>query len=346
MASPLDSLTLDKGMSISLYAEGVKNARQMALGDNGTVFVGSRDAGVVSAVVDSDGDFIADKVIEIAKDLNMPSGLAYRDGDLYIGEVHQVIKLSNIEAHLDNPPKAEVVIGDLPTERHHGWKYLDFDANGALYVPVGAPCNICQPDENHSRIFKYDLATGKRQTVAQGVRNSVGFDWDPKSGDLWFSDNGRDMLGDDIPPCEINHVSENGQHFGYPYFHGDDIVDPEFGEGKQVKDYQAPALNIQAHSAPLGIHFYRGEMFSHLKGQLLIAEHGSWNRSKKVGYQVSIARLEGDKVVEHKPFISGWLQAEEAVSGRPVAFLELKDGSILISDDFANVIYRVTYQKE
>ncbi|WP_416307325.1 PQQ-dependent sugar dehydrogenase [Neptunicella sp. SCSIO 80796] len=345
-ALPLDKLTMPKGYKISVYADNVKNARQMALGDKGTLFVGSRDAGVVNAVIDSDSDNKADKVIQIAAGLKMPSGIAFKDGALYVAEVHQILKYPDIEQHLQNPGKPEVIIDDLPTESHHGWKYIDFGPEGELYVPVGAPCNICDPDDNYAAIFKYNLTTGERQAVARGVRNSVGFDWRPQSGDFWFSDNGRDMMGDDIPPCEINHVTEAGQHFGYPYFHGGDIADPEFGKGKSASDYQPPALKIQAHSAPLGIHFYRGEMFPDLKGKLLIAEHGSWNRSKKVGYQVSVASLKGNRVTDNQPWISGWLQAEEKVWGRPVALLELKDGSILISDDFANAIYRVTYQPQ
>ncbi|WP_438862358.1 PQQ-dependent sugar dehydrogenase [Neptunicella sp.] len=345
-ALTLDKLTLPAGYKISVYADKVNNARQMALGDNGTLFVGSREAGVVNAVIDSDGDYKADKVIQIASNLKMPSGIAFKDGALYVAEVHQVLKYANIEQHLQQPGKPEIVIDGLPTETHHGWKYIAFGPDNMLYVPVGAPCNICDPDENYAAIFKYNLTNGERQVVARGVRNSVGFDWNPQNNEFWFSDNGRDMMGDDIPPCEINHVTETGQHFGYPYFHGGDIADPEFGDGKSAADYQPPALKIQAHSAPLGIHFYRGEMFPDLKGKLLIAEHGSWNRSKKVGYQVTVADLKNNQIIDNHPLISGWLQSDETVWGRPVALLELKDGSLLISDDFANAIYRVTYQVE
>ncbi|MBC3767886.1 PQQ-dependent sugar dehydrogenase [Neptunicella marina] len=343
-ALPLEKLQLPQGYKIAVYASDVKNARQMVLGDKGTLFVGSRRAGVVNALLDTNNDHKIDQVIEIANGLNMPSGITFKEGDLYIGEVHQVIRFKNIESHLQSPGKPEVVVSDLPTDKHHGWKYLGFGPDNKLYVPVGAPCNICDANANYSSIFRYDLKTGKKETVARGVRNSVGFDWDPATGDFWFSDNGRDMMGDDIPPCEINHVTETGQHFGYPYFHGGDIADPEFGQGKNAEDYTAPALKIQAHSAPLGIHFYRGNMFPDLKGKLLIAEHGSWNRSKKVGYQVTVATVNGNNLVDHHPLVSGWLEANEQVWGRPADVTELPDGSLLISDDSANAIYRVTYQ--
>lgn len=350
---PLDTLSLPKGFKIDTYATGVNNARQMALGDKGTVFVGSRRAGVVNAIIDKNNDGKGDEVIEIASGLNMPSGMTFKDGDLYVAEVHQVLKFEDIENKLKNPPKPKIAVPNLPTERHHGWKYIDFGPDGWLYVPVGTPCNVCMTqgsekfdDARFDSILKFNLKTGEHKWAARGVRNSVGFDWHPKTGELWFSDNGRDWLGDDLPPCEINHVSEHGQHFGYPYFHGTDVVDPEFGVGKKASDYRAPALDLQAHVAPLGIHFYEGTMYpSSYKGKLFVAEHGSWNRSKKVGYRVMMASIENNKVTAYEPFIDGWLGKDEEVWGRPVALLPLPDGSLLVSDDFANAIYRITYHQ-
>ncbi len=352
-ALPLHKLTLPDGFKIDVYASNVNNARQMALGDKGTVFVGSRRAGVITAVIDNNKDGKAEKVIEIASDLNMPSGITFKDGDLYVAEVHQVLKFADIESKLSNPPKPEVVVPNLPTERHHGWKYIDFGPDGWLYVPVGTPCNVCMTqgsekfdDPRFDSILKFNLETGEHEWAAKGVRNSVGFDWHPKTGDLWFSDNGRDWLGDDLPPCEINHVSEHGQHFGYPYFFGKDIADPDFGVGKKASDYRAPALDLQAHVAPLGIHFYEGKMYPKAyKNKLLVAEHGSWNRSKKVGYRVMMATLEDNKITSYEPFIDGWLEKNEEVWGRPVALLSLPDGSLLVSDDFANAIYRISYHQ-
>ena len=345
-AAPLDKLVVPLGFRISLFAEQVENARQMAVAEDGTVFVGSRSAGKLYALPDLNKDGRADRVITLAEGLSMPSGLAYRNGDLYVAEIHQVSRYKNILKQLNNP-QADVVIADLPRDRHHGWKYIDFGPDGWLYVPVGAPCNVCATQSPYAMIHRYQLETGERQLVAQGVRNSVGFDWHPQSGDLWFSDNGRDMMGDDLPPCEINHVSQMGQHFGYPYVHGSDVLDPEFGQGKNPADYRAPAWNIQAHSAPLGIQFYHGNMFpSEYQHALFVAEHGSWNRSSKVGYQVTVAMLENNQIVEYRPFVTGFLQAEEQVVGRPSAILTLPDGSILIADDFADAIYRVTYQQQ
>lgn len=353
-ANPLSNLQLPAGFEITLYASEVKNARQMAMGDKGTLFVGSRSAGVVHAVQDLDGDFKADKVIEIAAGLSMPSGIAFRDGNLYVAAISQVLVYEDIEEHLDNPPAPKVLIGNLPTEVHHGWKYLGFGPDGWLYLPVGAPCNICQTvgddkfnDERYATILKFDPNTGEQKIVARGVRNSVGFDWHPDTHALWFSDNGRDWMGDELPPCEINKVSKDGEHFGYPYFHGGLVADPEFGMDKKASDYVQPEIRLDAHVAPLGIHFYRGSQFPKAYHKaLFVAEHGSWNRADKSGYRVMVAKFQEDGSLKYEEFISGWLNAKGEVSGRPVDALTLADGSLLVSDDFANVIYRVTYRGE
>lgn len=350
---PVDTLTLPKGFTISVYAKDVKNARQMALSDTGVLYVGSRGEGKVHAVLDNDKDGTADEVVLVAENLTMPSGIAFKDGDLYVAEVSRIHKFKNIDSHFRDSPKSEIVIDGLPDEAHHGWKYIDFGPDGWLYVPVGAPCNICETNGGEefdnpmfASILKFNLETGEKQWVAKGVRNSVGFDWHPESDKFWFSDNGRDWMGDDIPPCEINKVEKPGQHFGYPYFHGGDIADPEFGKGKKAQDYTFPEYNLGAHVAPLGIHFYQASQFpDSYKNQLFVAEHGSWNRSKKVGYRVMMATIKDGEVVDYKPFVEGFLQANDEAWGRPVAMLTLPDGSMLISDDFANAIYKVTYQK-
>ena len=350
---PLEKLSLPTGYSIEIYASDVKNARQMAFSNNGILFVGSRDSGLLTAVVDKDQDGNVDEVLQIAKDLTMPSGLTIKDGDLYVAEVSRILKYANIEQNFRELPEPEVVIDGLPDKKHHGWKNIDFGPDDWLYVPVGAPCNICETNggdkfdnPEFASILKYNLKTKERVWVAKGVRNSVGFDWHPQTNQMWFSDNGRDMMGDDIPPCEINRVDEMGAHYGYPYYHGGTIADPEFGTGKNAADYVAPALNLGAHVAPLGIHFYHGDMFpADAQNNLFVAEHGSWNRSKKSGYKVMRAILKDNEIVEYQPFIEGWLQADETSWGRPVAMLTMPDGSLLVSDDFANVIYRVTYQK-
>ena len=295
----LKELSVPNGFTVSIFASDVENARQLAVSKKGIVYVGSRNAGNVYALIDHNSD-----------------GVAY-----------------------------EVVYDALPTERHHGWKFLRFSPTGELIIPVGVPCNICAEDERYGRIFSLDVNTKQMTTLAQGVRNSVGFDFHPSTQAMWFSDNGRDMMGDDLPPDELNRLTTEGEHFGFPYVHAGAILDPEFGKGKNIADYSAPALALGAHVAPLGIHFYQGKQFpATYKQQLFVAEHGSWNRSKKSGYKVAVATIEQGRVIKYTPFITGFMKNEETL-GRPVAFAELADGSLLISDDYANVIYRVSYKK-
>ncbi|MFY8326541.1 PQQ-dependent sugar dehydrogenase [Pseudoalteromonas sp. ZZD1] len=343
-ANILKELSVAQGFEVSVFADDVENARQIAVSKKGIVYVGSRKAGNVYALIDHNSDGVADKQILVASDLSMPSGLAIKGDDLYVGEVHRIIRFKNIDKQL-KAPKYEVVYDALPTERHHGWKFLRFAPTGELIIPVGVPCNICAEDERFGRIFALDVNTKQITTLAKGVRNSVGFDFHPSTQAMWFSDNGRDMMGDDIPPDELNRLTNEGEHFGFPYVHAGAILDPEFGKGKSTADYTAPALALAAHVAPLGIHFYKGKQFpSDYKQQLFVAEHGSWNRSKKSGYKVAVATIEQGRVIKYTPFITGFMKNEETL-GRPVAFAELADGSLLISDDYANVIYRVSYKK-
>jgi len=346
---PIEQLNLPAGFTISVFAE-VPNARQMARGKDGTIYVGSRRLGKVHAVRDNDGDFKADRVIEIDTDLNLPSGLAIQGEDLYVGAVDRILKYPNIAAQLDSPPEPLVIIDDLPDKRHHGWKFIDFGPDNLLYIPVGAPCNIClSEDERFATILRVDVNDPKPEIVAHGVRNSVGFDWHPVTGELWFTDNGRDLLGDDLPPCELNRVTRTGQHFGYPFFHADDIRDPEFGGGKEADDYERPELALGPHTAPLGMLFYTGAQFpDDYKNQPLIAEHGSWNRSKEAGhtgYRITMGQIKEDGRLQYSTVIDGWLNDDNSAWGRPVDLLQLPDGSVLISDDHAGVIYRLTYKR-
>ncbi|GAB4171224.1 MAG: sorbosone dehydrogenase family protein [Wenzhouxiangellaceae bacterium] len=342
LAVDLSLLTLPEGYTISVYAEGVENARQMALGDQGTIFVGSRRAGKVHAVVDRDGDHRADQVFLIDEGLKMPSGVAFRDGSLYVAAVGDLYRYDRIESRLEDPPERVLVTDHFPDDEWHGWKHIEFGPDGKLYVPIGAPCNVCLRD-GYARIVRIQPDGSGEEVVAEGVRNSVGFDFDPKTGDLWFTDNGRDMLGDNLPPCELNHVTEPGQHFGFPFWHAGLVRDPEFGGLREFDEFVPPAQQLMAHVAPLGMIFYRGSMFEDLKNDILVAEHGSWNRSHKSGYRVMRAFLnEQREVVKYAPFITGWLDGEQSW-GRPVDLLELPDGSILISDDQAGVLYRVSH---
>ena len=342
---PLDRVKLPPGFAIEVFAEGVENARSMVLGDKGTLFVGTRSAGKVHAIR-HDGRK-ATEVVTFATGLNMPNGVAFRDGALYVAEVSRVSRYDAIEANLPRPPKPAVVYDKFPGDRHHGWKFIAFGPDGWLYVPVGAPCNICERADPYSSITRLKPDGSAMEVFARGVRNSVGFDWHPQTKQLWFTDNGRDMMGDDVPPDELNHAPKAGMHFGYPYCHGDDIADPEFGAKRPCTDFAKPARRFGAHVASLGMRFYTGSMFPpDYRGRIFIAEHGSWNRSKKSGYRVMMATVEGGRVLEHTVFAEGFLDvAADTAWGRPVDVLVMPDGALLVSDDHANAIYRISYRK-
>ncbi|MGN7516040.1 MAG: PQQ-dependent sugar dehydrogenase [Allomuricauda sp.] len=346
---PLDRLNLPEGFSIDVYAENIEGARSMAMGTDGTLFVGTRNEGSVYALKDVDGDYRVDETYTIATDLEQPNGMAFRDGALYVAAVSRLYKYSDIESQLENPAEPELIYDDYPTEFHHGWKYIAFGPDDKLYVPVGAPCNICDrtdEDERFGTITRMDPDGSNREIVAHGVRNTVGFTWHPDTNELWFTDNGRDMMGDDLPPGELNKLTEVGQHFGYPFCHGGTVKDPEFGDQRPCSDFVPPVQQLGAHVAALGVKFGQGPMFPDAyTGQAFLAEHGSWNRSSKVGYRVSLVKLENGEAVSYEPFIDGWLdEASQEAFGRPVDLLFLEDGSLLISDDEGNAIYRVTYK--
>jgi len=344
---PADYLTLPPGFSAEPYAVNVPNVRAMTLSPNGILYAGSRGAGNVYAILDTDRDFKADSLVIIASGLNLPVGVAWLEGDLYVSAVDRILKFEDIDNHLDRPPAPVTVTAEFPSETHHGWKYIAFGPDGKLYVPVGAPCNICEREEEiFSTITRVNPDGSELEIVAHGVRNSVGFDWHPETGELWFTDNGRDFLGDNQPPDELNWLAEAGSHFGYPYMHGDDIPDPEFGEKGEDMDieFTAPEQKLGPHVAALGMLFYTGDMFpDEYRNQILIAEHGSWNRSSKIGYRVTMVRLDDNSATTYEPFIEGWLQPDETVLGRPVDLLQLPDGSVLVSDDYRNKIYRISY---
>lgn len=340
----LDQLKLPSGFSIEIYAEGVENARQMTLGDAGTLFVGSRKAGKLWAVSDADGDQEADSVRLIDEGLNMPSGVEFRDGALYVGAVDRILRYDDIEAHLDDPPEPVVVTDVLPDKTHHGWKYLRFGPDGKLYIPVGVPCNICD-EAGFGEIRTMSPDGSEMDVYAQGVRNSVGLAFHPENGQLWFTDNGRDMLGDDLPADELNYAPQAGMHFGIPYCHQGDLLDEEFGKGKDCADYTPPVAKLAPHSAALGLAFYTGGMFpAEYKNRLFIAQHGSWNRTEKIGYQLLVLDVQPDgRVLNKSVFTAGWLQGQE-VWGRPNDVLVMPDGALLVSDDMAGVIYRISYK--
>ena len=342
---PLEKIKLHDGFEIQVYADEVKNARSMSLSPNGTLFVGTRSDDKVYALIDSNQDHKVDKRYVIASGLNTPNGVAFLNGDLYVAEINRILKYPSIEENLDNPPKPVVIRDDFPKDNHHGWKYIAFGPDNMLYVPVGAPCNVCERSNKiYSSITRIDPSgKGDIEIYAHGVRNTVGFTWHPDTKDLWFTDNGRDWMGDDMPACELNYAPKKDLHFGFPYCHQGDTPDPKFGGKRSCNEFISPVQNLGPHVAPLGMEFYTGTMFpDEYKNQVLIAEHGSWNRSKRIGYRVMLVELEGNKSISYKPFADGWLENEE-VWGRPVDLEILPDGSVLVSDDHANAIYRISY---
>jgi glucose/arabinose dehydrogenase len=342
----LAQIKLPPGFTISYFAQNVGSAREMALGPDGTVYVGTR-GDKVYALPDRNKDGKADEVITIASGLNAPNGVAVRNGALYVGEINRIIRYDNIAQKLKQKPKPAVVYDQLPNRDHHGYRYIAFGPDGKLYVPVGAPCNVCEPEEPiFATINRMNPDGTGLEIFAKGVRNTVGFDWSPVTKEMWFTDNGRDMLGDNIPPCELNRAPQPGMHFGFPYVHAGDIMDPKFGAGKKATDYAGPARKLGPHVAPLGMAFYAGKAFpAQYRNQIFIPEHGSWNRSNKIGYRITLVRLDasGKKTTAYETFAEGWLQNGRSW-GRPVALLELPDGSLLVSDDQNDAVYRINYK--
>jgi glucose/arabinose dehydrogenase len=343
---PLEDIKLPPGFEINIYASPVENARSMTLSDKGTLFVGTRKAGRVYAILDENRYHRAEQIITLARGLNMPNGVAFRDGSLYVAEVNRVLRYDDIEANLRRPPRPVVVNDRFPRDTHHGWKFIRFGPDGMLYVPVGAPCNVCMKrDERYASINRMRADGTGLEVYARGVRNTVGFDWHPGTGELWFTDNGRDWLGDDLPPDELNHAPVPGLHFGFPYCHGKDIPDPKFGKSRPCEEFRPPIQELGPHVAALGMRFYRGRMFPEDYGRLIfIAEHGSWNRSTPIGYRLTTVRLENGRAASYEVFAEGWLQGGQAW-GRPVDVLVMPDGSLLVSDDRGDAIYRITYGK-
>lgn len=343
----LDWLELPPGFSISLYTDDVPNARSLALGPDGVVFVGSRDAGRVYAVIDRDRDREVDQVITVLRGLDSPNGVDVRGGDLYVAESTRILRFPDIMDNLAEPPEPTIVNDALPHEAAHGWRYMRFGPDGWLYVGVGAPCNVCLREQPiYASIQRMRPDGTNMQTFASGVRNTVGFDWHPETGVMWFTDNGRDGMGENIPPDELNRAPEPGLHFGFPFCHAGQILDPEFGEGHSCADFVAPVLRLGPHVAALGMRFYTGDMFpAEYRNAVIIAEHGSWDRSEPIGYRVMAVPLSNGEPVERRALVEGFLDEQTGeVRGRPVDVAVLDDGSLLISDDHAGAIYRVTHE--
>jgi len=346
---PIDKLKVPAGFKVEVWADGIPEARSLALGDKGTVFVSNRLAKNVYAVVDNSGKR---EVKTLLKGLNAPNGIVFSKGTLYVAERDKITRYDGIENSLDNPPAAKVVVDGLDPQNQagHFWKFLAMGPDGKLYYNVGAPGNIVMPSYFQAAISRVDPKTGVVEEYVQGVRNSVGFDWHPQTKQLWFTNHGRDWLGDESPNDTLHRVSHKGMNFGYPFCHQGDILDPDFGKGRSCSSFDKPAAKLGAHIAPLGMRFYTGSMFPpEYKNNIFIAMHGSWNRSTKQGYNLTRVSFDADGKPKMEPFLTGFLQDEKAdppMWGRPVDVLQMKDGSLLFSDDYNGIIYRVSYAKK
>jgi glucose/arabinose dehydrogenase len=341
---PTPQLKLPKGFKIEVFASGIANARSLRLGDKGTVFVSNRVLDKVYAIIDRNGKREA-KVI--ASGLDRPNGLAFHNGTLYIAEGTKISKLEKIEDNLDNPPQLVVIYEDLPNHQSHGWKFIAIGPDNKLYINVGAPCNICIPPEENGQIRRINLDGSGAEVFARGVRNSVGFDWHPLTKELYFTDNGRDWLSEDLPEDELNRVTKVGQHFGFPYCHQGNFTDREVGWGRSCDEFVKPVALLGPHSAALGMRFYTGRMFpTEYRNAIFIARHGSWNKTKKIGGDIVVAKLNQNGTVKSiEPFLTGFLH-NNAYIGRPVDVQVMKDGSLLVSDDYAGAVYRISYGTE
>jgi len=370
---PLERITLPPHFHIEVYAARVKDARSLALGPRGIVFVGTRTAGNVYALLAEDGGTRAKRVVTLASGLQNPNGVAFRDGALWVAERSRILRYDDIERNLEKPPKPVVVRDDYPDRAHHGWKFIAFGPDGDLYVPVGAPCNVCKEAPIFATITRLSPDGRRREIFASGVRNTVGFDWHPRTHVLWFTDNGRDEMGDDVPDDELDRAPTAGLHFGFPYCHAPAVPDPEFGKERPCSDFVPPVASLGAHVAALGMRFYTGTMFPpEYRDDIFIAEHGSWNRTVPIGYRVVHVKLDGDRVASQEVFASGWLpgdahpenaaqpnslRADESADvpkaaakpsqawGRPVDVLVMPDGALLVSDDTADAVYRISYDE-
>ncbi|MDB5252133.1 MAG: sorbosone dehydrogenase family protein [Flaviaesturariibacter sp.] len=341
---PIPGITLPPGFSIRLYAQ-VPDARSLCLGEKGTLFVGNRSGDKVYAVVDRNADGVADSVYMIAEGLNTPCGVAFRDGSLYVAEISRILRFDRIEDRLGDPPMYEVVYDQLPTDGHHGWKFIAFGPDGKLYVPVGAPCNVCAEDNPvYASITRMNPDGTGFEVFASGIRNTVGFAWHPETGQLWFTDNGRDDMGDNVPADELNTAPKAGMHFGFPFCHQGDLPDPRFGRDGACSSFTPPALKLTPHGAALGMRFYTGTMFpAAYRHSIFVAEHGSWNRTTPTGYRVMEVKMENGRPTAYVPFATGWRDADGNVTGRPVDVQVAPDGALFVSDDRAGAVYRIIF---
>ncbi len=340
----LEKIVLPEGFRISLYASNIPDARSMALSPDGILVVGTRKNGTVWSLSDTNGDGRSDLSTIIAKGLTNPNGVAFLGNDLYVAERSRILRYKKFKSGKNRTGSPEIVRSDFPDDREHGWKYIAFGPDEYLYVPVGVPCNVClRSDPRYGSIMRMKPDGSDIGMFARGIRNTVGFDWHPVTKTLWFTDNGRDNMGDNLPPDELNHAPDSGMHFGFPFCHGNGISDPRYGTEASCDSFTPPVMDLGPHVAALGMKFYTGKKFPpYYHNQIFIAEHGSWNRSAKSGYRVTTVRTGKGRSPIYEVFAEGWMR-DETAWGRPVDLLVMPDGSLLVSDDMAGAIYRIQY---
>ena len=343
---PLDKMKVPAGFKVETFVSGVAGARMMYLSPKGTLFVSTLRLGRLYAVKDPFGK---KEVVTIATGLTLPNGITMKDGALIVAANSKVFRFDDIENNLANPKSTDISEKfRLPSDQSHGWRYIKFGPDGKLYIPVGANCNVCEVNYGtHAHIRRYDADGSHMEIVARGVRNTVGFDWHPVTGELWFTDNGRDWAGNEGPEDELNRLpkGKEGAFFGFPYCHANGIPDPDIKRADACAGVTLPAALLGPHAAALGLTFYTGKMFpAKYKNVAFIARHGSWNREVKFGYDIVTATPGANGKAKVEPFLTGLLDKEKnAGIGRPVAFLQLEDGSMLFSDELNGAIYRLSY---
>jgi glucose/arabinose dehydrogenase len=342
---PIDKINVPDGFAVEIWATGIPGGRAMARGDKGKIYVGTRIIGRVYEITD-DGVRRTSRVV--VDKLTQPAGVAFANGSLYVMAINRVLRFDGIE---DNPNVQPVDLTDkfnLPPLQHHNWKYIRFGPDKKLYVPFGAPCNICEPTAEYAQIRRYNPDGSGMEVLARGVRNTVGFDWHPKTGELWFTDHGRDWMGDDTPQDELNRISQTGLNFGFPYCHAQGLPDQDIKKSDPCAGVTRPVALMGPHAAAMGVQFYTGKMFpAQYRDAMFIARKGSWNRTKLIGFDVVTVRASADgKSARVTPFMTGFMDAKEnSFWGRPAYLLQMPDGALLVSDEQLGAIYRVSYAK-
>lgn len=342
---PIDKFKLPPGFKAEIWATGMPGARAMARSPSGKIYIGTRGIGRVYELTDNGGTrssrVVVDKLVQ-------PAGVAFANGALYVMAIDKVLRFDGIESNPSVAPVDMTAAFKLPPEQHHNWKYIAFGPDGKLYVPFGAPCNICVPGQEYAQIRRYNADGSGMEVIARGVRNTQGFAWHPVTKEMWFTDHGRDWMGDDTPEDELNRMPSTGRNFGFPYCHANGVADRDIAKPNPCDGVTLPVQTMGPHAAAMGVHFYTGSMFpAEYRNALFVARKGSWNRTQKYGYDVVVVRTdEQGRSARIEPFMTGFLDgANNSFAGRPTYMLQMPDGALLVSDEQLGAIYRISYAR-